>query len=135
MFWDDFIWLSLCKKCPSTEFFLVRIWTLFTKCIMSFFTFILWYVYICSSGFCWCWDYTLIKNAFYSAFPLHETIFFLSTITRKLLINVCYQCIVVVTAYYFGNIFLYNYNLLSPFNWVAIEFLIEIVSSYIVFVC
>ena len=92
------------------------------------------YLLIClinSLWFSWCWCYALIKNVFDSVFLLHRTIFFLSTITWKFLIFNWLEYVFIVTAYYLRNIFCVT---ITYFNWVAIEYFMQLVIFWKMFV-
>ena len=86
---------------------------------IPFFIFIFWYAYINSLEFYWCW-----WAFFTSAFPLHWTIFFLFTITKKFLIFPWLKYVLIVAAYYFGKIFCIT---ITYFNWVTIEYFMQLV--------
>ena len=95
----------------------------FCVIIILLFPFIFWYANIILLGFCCWWWYALIKNVIHSAFPLHQTILFLSTIIWKFLIFVWLKFVLILTAYYLGNIFCATITYL---NWVTIEYFMQL---------
>ena len=95
----------------------------FCVIVVLLFPFIFWYVNIILLGFCCCWRYALIKNVFHSAFPFHRTILFLFTIIWKFLIFVWLTFLLIVTAYYLGNIFCAT---ITYFNWVMSKYFMQL---------
>ena len=99
--------------------------------VIPLFPFIFWYSYTNSLRFCWCWCYALIKGVFRSAFPLHKTIFFLSTIIWKFLTFIWRKYVLIVASYYLRNIFSAT---LTYFNWVAVEYFMQFVIFWKMFI-
>ena len=92
----------------------------FCVIVIPLFPFI-FYAYTNSLGFCWCWSYALKNNVFHSAFPLHQTIFFLSTVTWKFLTFIWLKCVLIVAAYYLRNTFVAN------ITYLTIEYFMQLV--------
>ena len=70
---------------------------------------------------------TYKERFFVSLSPLHQTIIFLSTIKWKLLISLWFKYVLIMAAYYLGNI---SCTTLIYFNWVVIEFYMQLASFW-----